>query len=595
MSDSTNDKIQLNESLLARLSEVFNTHGGSDGKWDEHQAAAFFQHIQGEAEEAEQPSVADGLNYGAFLEYLTSPAASVQAAPGPQDDLSWPLGSYFCSSSHNTYLTGDQLASDSSTEPYKDVLLRGCRCIEIDVWDGTEHFKKDVEGEDKGKRRLDWKMRTLMKAGGWAMDKFAKTEQAKADCADIKARWATMIGVEPIVLHGHTLTKDVPFREVCETVRDYAFVTSDLPVVVSLEVHCSPPQQGMMVETMTQTWGDLLLDLPDEVPEVLPPLESLRNKILVKVKYVPPEGDLTPVDTMESELDAVPQDGAPAKKAKLVKMTQELSEMGIYTRGVTYKSMTQPEAEMVGHIFSVSEPKFPGAFEKEASLFFAHNKRHLMRTYPAGTRVDSSNMDPSGHWRRGVQFAALNWQTLDTAMMLNEAMFAGTKGYVLKPDGYRGVKPGLEDAEAEPMIPNHALHGVVVTVLAAQGLPLNSAGELRPYVDVQLFADPHPLQLLKREQPLSGRTPAAEGLNPDFGGHAVQLGDVSAVTPELSFLAIRVMNEERIRDSLLGWSCIRLDRLRTGYRLVRLVDSENKLSRGVLLVKIEMAMTSAEA
>lgn len=584
--------MQLNESVLTRLSEVFANHGGSNGKWDKQQTAVFFQHIQGE--EAEKFQINDGLDYGAFLQYLTSPTASVQAPPPPQSDLSWPLGSYFCSSSHNTYLTGDQLASDSSTEPYKDALLRGCRCIEIDVWDGTEHFKEDMEGDEKGKRKLDWKMRAMLKAGGWAMDKFATTEKAKADCDDIKARWASLIGVEPIVLHGHTLTKDLPFREVCETVRDYAFATNDLPVVVSLEVHCSPPQQAMMVETMTQTWEGLLLDSLDEVPEVLPPLETLRNKLLVKVKYVPPEGDLTLVETQDNELDAVPQNGAPAKKAKPVKMTRELSEMGIYTRSVSYKSMTQEEAEMVGHIFSVSEPKFPGAFEKEASLFFAHNKRHLMRTYPAGTRVDSSNMDPSGHWRRGVQFAALNWQTLDAAMMMNEAMFAGTQGYVLKPDGYRGVQPGREDSEAEPMIPNYALHGVAVTVLAAQGLPLNDAGQLHPYVDIQLFADPHPLQLLRREQPLCGRTPTAEGLNPDFGGHAIQFGDIAAVTPELSFLIIRVMNEERLRDSLLGWYCIRLDRLRTGYRLVQLMDSQNKPSRGVLLVKIEIAMTNAD-
>lgn len=596
MSKPMHDEMQLNESVLARLSEVFTTHGGSSGKWDEHQAAAFFQHIQGE--EAEHLPAADGLDYGSFLQYLTSPAASVQAPPLPQNDLSWPLGSYFCSSSHNTYLTGDQLASDSSTEPYKDVLLRKCRCIEIDVWDGTEHFKdEEVLGEeDKGRRKLDWKMRAMIKAGGWAMDKFAKSEKAKADCADIKARWATMIGVEPIVLHGHTLTKDVPFREVCETVRDHAFITSDLPVVVSLEVHCSPPQQEIMVSTMTELWEGLLLHLPDEPAEVLPPLEALRKKLLVKVKYVPPGGDnFTPVDTRETELDAVTQEGAPAKKAKPVKMTRELSEMGIYTRGVSYKSMAQPEVEMVGHIFSVSEPKFPGAFEKEASLFFKHNKRHLMRTYPAGTRVDSSNMDPSCHWRRGVQFAALNWQTLDAAMMMNEAMFAGTQGYVLKPDGYRGVKPGREDAEPEPMIPNHTLHGVAVTALAAQGLPLASgAGELRPYIDVQLYAEPHPLQLLKREHPLAGRTPAADGLNPDFGRHAIQLGDVSAITPELSFLIIRVMNEERLRDSLLGWSCIRLDRLRTGYRLVRLMGPGNKPTKGVVLVRIEMAMTSAD-
>ncbi|KAK7959759.1 uncharacterized protein PG986_004613 [Apiospora aurea] len=580
MYDTTHDNLLLSESLLTHLQQVFAKYSESSHRWDEHQAAAFFQHIQ--AEGAEHVPLGDGLDYGVFLQYMTSPAANALGPPPPEQDLSWPLGSYFCSSSHNTYLTGDQLASDASTTAYKDVLLRGCRCVEIDVWDGTEHFhdpdNPDASGLDgQGTRKLGFRARTALKLGTWVLDNCMTTEKAKEEAKEHKARFARLLGVEPRVLHGHTLTKEVPFREVCRAVKEHGFVTSDLPIVVSLEVHCTPPQQETMVEIMREEWAGLLLDEPDEPPQGLPSPAAMRNKILVKVKYVPPEGDLTPVTTTESDMSSLYEDGEPTKKEKPVKVTRELSDMGIYTRAVKYKSMAQQEAEMTGHIFSVSEPKLPGAFDKEASLFFAHNKRHLMRTYPAGTRVDSSNMDPSGHWRRGVQFAALNWQTLDEGMMLNEAMFDGSKGYVLKPDGYRGDAARVR--RHRPGGPGSALGG---------------GAELRPYVEVKLFADPHPLQLAKRE-PLAGRTEPAEGVDPDFRGQAVLFGDVAGVTPELSFLLFRVLNSEVGRDPLLGWACIRLDRLRTGYRIVRLFDPDNKRNAAALLVKIDMAVSNTGA
>jgi hypothetical protein len=48
-----------------------------------------------------------------------------------------------------------------------------------------------------------------------------------------------------------------------------------------------------------------------------------------------------------------------------------------------------------------------------------------------------------------------------------------------------------------------------------------------------------------------------------------------------------VRDDEIGRDDLAAWACVRLDRLGEGYRFVHLLDSEGRLTEGVVLVKVE--------
>lgn len=84
------------------------------------------------------------MTLNGFQRFLLSEESSPVLADLHQD-MDQPLCHYFISSSHNTYLKGAQLGGESSSEIYRQVLLSGCRCVEIDCWD--EKGKREGEGE----------------------------------------------------------------------------------------------------------------------------------------------------------------------------------------------------------------------------------------------------------------------------------------------------------------------------------------------------------------------------------------------------------------------------------------------------------------
>ncbi|KAI9702128.1 MAG: hypothetical protein M1836_001472 [Candelina mexicana] len=616
----------LSPTVLQHLKRIHSYGSISEHGLDGAKDAASTQSttIAAGREGGQTSTAGDYPSFDHFLEHVTSTSFSALAPPKSADH-SYPISNYFISSSHNTYLTGNQLYSDSSTGGYRDVLLRGCRCVEIDVWNGEPRSPgeqaKHTTGEEK-KHRFRSHIPGLNLHSSKDAPKSgseAASATTRSGSTGVPTPWISHSAAsraEPRVLHGYTLTKEITFREVCAAIREAAFVSSDLPVIVSLEVHTCAEQQEVMIDIMQEEWRGLLVDEPNGLSigeDILPSPGELRGKILVKVKHSPKvavedKNKLAARTRSRSSSSSSNSSGErepEGQKKKKSKIIQALSSLGIYTQACHFSNFSQPEASNPCHVFSLSEKALMDVHETQSNALFTHNRNFLMRAYPKALRVQSSNLDPAVFWRKGVQMVALNWQKWDEGMMLNEGMFAGEGGWVLKPPGYRStvdprdrypVKGTSLSSQADAI--RHKTMTLRIEVFAGQATPLppgdNDEKGFHPYVKCEVHVE-KPSE--RTGAPIEGggrsidgeykrRTKTRKGIEPDYGGELLEFVGIPGVVEELSFVRFKIHDDEIGKDDLAAWACIRLDRLQEGYRFVHLLDAKGRETSGVLLVKI---------
>ncbi|XDB56181.1 PREDICTED: 1-phosphatidylinositol 4,5-bisphosphate phosphodiesterase beta-1 isoform X1 [Capra hircus] len=506
------------------------------------------------------------ISVDGFMRYLSGEENGV-VSPEKLDlneDMSQPLSHYFINSSHNTYLTAGQLAGNSSVEMYRQVLLSGCRCVELDCWKG-------------------------------------RTAEE-----------------EPVITHGFTMTTEISFKEVIEAIAECAFKTSPFPILLSFENHVdSPKQQAKMAEYCRLIFGDALLMEPlDKYPlesgVPLPSPMDLMYKILVKNKkkshksaegggkkklseqasntYSDSSSVFEPSSPGAGEADTESDDDDDDDDCKKSSMdegtagseamaTEEMSNLVNYIQPVKFESFEiSKKRNRSFEMSSFVETKGLEQLTKSPVEFVEYNKMQLSRIYPKGTRVDSSNYMPQLFWNAGCQMVALNFQTVDLAMQINMGMYEynGKSGYRLKPEFMRRPDKHF-DPFTEGIVDGIVANTLSVKIISGQFLSDKKVGT---YVEVDMFG----LPVDTRRKALKTKTSQGNAVNPIWEEEPIVFKKV--VLPSLACLRIAVYEEG---GKFIGHRILPVQAIRPGYHYICLRNERNQpLMLPALFVYIEV-------
>ncbi|XP_070774275.1 1-phosphatidylinositol 4,5-bisphosphate phosphodiesterase delta-1-like isoform X1 [Enoplosus armatus] len=469
------------------------------------------------------------LSKDGFLMYMHHPEALVLNSDHKEvyQDMSQPLNHYFISSSHNTYLMEDQLSGPSSREAYVRALLKGCRCVELDCWDGSDD--------------------------------------------------------EPEIYHGYTLTSKILFKDAIKAIKEYAFKTSDYPVILSLENHCSVEQQEVMAHHMSSILGSALVTSPlgDGMPTDFPSPEELKGKFLIKGKrlnkleasFAPEAAAADDTDvTEEEESNDEDQEEDKSKKKKL-KLAKELSDMVIYCKSVHFHGFDDARQNLSFYeMSSFKEGTAMELAEESANSYIRHNVEKLSRIYPAGSRADSSNYSPVPLWNAGCQIVALNFQTTCTDMDINQGRFLvnGKSGYILKPAYMTDIATEFDPITLTrgDWLKHKTLH---VMIISAQQLPKvnkKKSSIVDPLVKVEVYGVPADVAE-KETSPIENN-----GFNPTWNENF----QFDVYVPELALVRFAVEDHDSTSDNeFVGQYTLPFNSLKMGYRHVPLLNKNGDL------------------
>ncbi|KAM7265542.1 hypothetical protein ACFE04_003225 [Oxalis oulophora] len=484
-----------------------------------------------------------GLDLDDFFHFLCYDDLNGPLLNQVHHDMTAPLSNYFIYTGHNSYLTGNQLSSDCSEVPIIRALQRGVRVIELDLWPNSS--KDEVH-----------------------------------------------------VLHGRTLTTPVSLIKCLKSIKEYAFVSSPYPVIITLEDHLTSDLQSKVAEMVTQTFGDLLYYPESDCLAEFPSPETLKHRIIISTK--PPKEYLEVASSSNiaetNSVDADEKSDSDPEDEECNDSDQKSSQQGSpeYKRMITIhagkpkgalKDALKGGANKVRRL-SLSEQALEKAATSHGNDVVRFTQRNIIRVYPKGTRFNSSNYNPQIGWMHGAQMIAFNMQGYGKSLWLMHGMFKanGGCGYVKKPDFLMCKDPDNE--LFDPKKASVVTKTLKVKVYMGDGWRLDfSHTHFDAYSPPDFYTKIHivgvPADCAKKKTKI-----IEDNWTPVWDEEFT----FPLTTPDLALLLIEVREYDMSeKDDFGGQACFPVSEIQPGIRSVPLYDKKGeKLKSSRLLMRFQM-------
>ncbi|XP_020522339.1 phosphoinositide phospholipase C 6 isoform X2 [Amborella trichopoda] len=477
-----------------------------------------------------------------------------------------PLSHYYIYTGHNSYLTGNQLSSDCSDVPIIKALGRGVRVIELDIWPNST--KDDVH-----------------------------------------------------VLHGRTLTTPVELIKCLKSIKEHAFSVSQCPVIITLEDHLTRELQCKVAQMVHETFSDILFYPESESLEEFPSPDSLTGRVILSTK--PPkeflesknmngEGNVSkkemhsneeaawgkeianlsmtrePDDKNDSDQSNHPEEDEDEDDLKS-SQSLERGPAPEYKRLITIragkakgelKDALKQEVNQVRRV-SLSEPQLEKVTASYPADVVRFTQRNILRIYPKGSRVDSSNYNPLIGWTHGAQMVAFNMQGYGRSLWLMQGFFRanGGCGYVKKPDFL--LSNGPDDNVFNPKQKHPVKKTLKIKVYMGDGWRLD--------FDQTHFDTYSPPDFYTKVGiagvPADNIMKKTKAIEDDWSPVWNEEFSFPLTVPELALLRIEVHEYDMSeKDDFGGQNCLPVSELRPGIRAVPLFDKKGEKLKSVKLL-----------